>query len=576
MATNQVPMVPTLPGKTPRHGWDASLGALLLVVAGLLPATAPAQYWDPAALAADPRTATAPIAPRLTGLGPLLHPIDSTDSDASREFFRQGMNLVYAYNHGEALRSFKEAARLDPGNPMAWWGQALALGPNLNLPMQPEAIAPAFAAVREARRLAGRAEPVERALIEALAERYSADPGADRAALDARYAEALGRVMAEYPDHLGVATLYADALMNRSPWNYWTPDGQPREHTSTVLATLQSVLARNPDHIGALHLYIHAVEAQDPDRGAAAADRLRPLTPGAGHLVHMPAHIYMQVGRYADAYAVNVEAAAADAAYLAQCRAQGIYPLLYFPHNEHFKVWAALFEGRSATALADARQMAAHVPHEPTVFGLAEVFAQQPLYVLARFGRWDDVLREPAPRAESRLATALWHYARGLAYRFKGDRRAAERELKALRAIRAEPGLAEAYTAFSPTTVLIDIAGEILAGEIALARGRSAEGIAHLDRAVRLQDGLTYNEPPDWFFPVRHYLGAALLDAGLAREAEAVYWQDLAKNRENGYALLGLGQALAAQGRDAEAADLRARYARAFARADVQLGSSRY
>lgn len=574
MATKQVPMVQNLPGRSERLRRTPSLAALLLT--GLLPITVPAQYWDPAALAADPRTATTPIAPRLAGLGPLLHPIDSTDSDASREFFRQGMNLVYAYNHGEALRSFKEAARLDPGNPMAWWGQALALGPNLNLPMQPEAVAPAYAAIREAVRLAGRAEPVERALIEGLAERYSPHPDADRVTLDGRYAEALRRILGEYPEHLGVATLYADALMNLSPWNYWTPDGQPREHTTEVLTTLESVLARNPDHIGALHLYIHAVEARDPDRGVAAADRLRPLAPGAGHLVHMPAHIYMQVGRYADAYAVNVEAASADAAYLAQCKAQGIYPLLYFPHNEHFKVWAAMFEGRSAVALQDARQMASHVGHDPEVFGLAEVFAQQPLYVLARFGRWDDVLREPSPRPEARLSTALWHYARGLAYRFKGDGRAAERELKAVRAIRGEPGLAEAYTAFSPTTVLIDIAGEILAGEIALSRGRKTEGIAHLDRAVRLQDGLTYNEPPDWFFPVRHYLGAALLEAGLPREAEAVYWQDLTKNRENGYALFGLGQALAAQGRDAEAAELRARYATAFARADAQLTSSRY
>jgi hypothetical protein len=535
-----------------------------------------AQYWDPAALAADPLAATAPIAPTLTGLGPLQHPIDSTSNASSRAFFRQGMNLVYAFNHGEALRSFKESARLDPGNPMAWWGQALALGPNLNLPMQPEAIAPAAAAIARARELAGRAEPVERALIEALAERYSADPDADRATLDARYAEALGRVAAEYPDHLGAATLSADALMNTAPWNYWTRDGQPREHTGRILATLESVVARNPDHIGALHLYIHAVEAQDPDRAVAAADRLRFLAPGAGHLVHMPAHIYMQVGRYADAYAVNVEAAAADAAYLAQCRAQGIYPLLYFPHNEHFKVWAAMFQGRSAVALADARQMAAHVHQEPGVFGLAEVFAQQPLYVLARFGRWDEVLREPAPPASARLMTALWHYTRGLAYRYQGNRRAAERELQALRAIRAEPALAEAYTAFSPTLVLIEIADSILAGEIALLRGRTDEGLASLARAVQLQDGLAYNEPPDWFFPVRHYLGAALLDAGFAREAESVYWQDLRQNRENGYALYGLSQALRAQGRDAEAADLQARYARAFAAADVQLTSSRY
>lgn len=567
--------MPTLHRSTtpaPGRARRAGLAATLLLAA--LPAAA--QYWDPAALAADPRTATAPLAPQLTGLGPLTHPIESTDNAASRAFFAQGMNLVYAYNHAEALRAFKESARLDPGNPLAWWGQALALGPNLNLPMQPEAVAPAAAAIARARELAWRADPVERALIDALADRYSADPAADRAALDARYAEVMGRVVREYPEHLGAATLYADALMNVSPWNYWTADGLPRPATPTIAATLESVLARRPDHIGALHLYIHLFEARDPDRAVAAADRLRGLAPTAGHLVHMPAHIYMQVGRYADAYAVNVEAAAADEAYLAQCRAQGIYPLLYFPHNEHFKVWAAMFEGRSAVALADARAMAAHVHPEPTVFGLAEVFAQQPLYVLVRFGRWDAVLAEPAPPAGQRLATALWHYARGLAYRFGGEPRAARRELAALTAIRAEPALAEQYTAFTPTLRLIDIATEILAGEIALAGGRQDEGLARLARAVALQDGLTYNEPPDWFFPVRHYLGAALLDAGYAREAEAVYWQDLRQNRGNGYALFGLAAALAAQGRDAEAAAARERQAQAFGRADVVLTSSRF
>jgi tetratricopeptide (TPR) repeat protein len=284
----------------------------------------------------------------------------------------------------------------------------------------------------------------------------------------------------------------------------------------------------------------------------------------------------MQVGRYADAYALNEAAAAADAGYLEQCRTQGIYPLLYFPHNEHFKVWAAMFEGRSAVALADARHMAGHVPEQPAVFGLNEVFRQQPLYVLARFGRWDAVLAEPAPPASLRLMTALWHYARGLAHRFQGDRRAAERELKALRAIGADPALAEQYTAFAPTTRLIEIAGEILAGEIALARDRTDEGIARLGRAVQLQDGLLYNEPPDWFFPVRHYLGAALLDAGHAREAEQVYWEDLRRNRENGYALSGLAAALRAQGRDAESAEMTARFQKAFARADVTLTSSRY
>lgn len=551
-------------------------GLLLVTVAGLCSPAAMAQFWDPRALEGDPVTAKAPLAPRLTGLGPLTHPITSTRNAESQAFFTQGMNLVYAYNHPEAVRAFKESARLDPENPMAWWGQALALGPNLNLPMQPEAVAPAYAASRKALALKARAGGVERALIEALAARYSDDPEADRAALDRAWADALAKVVVEYPEHTGVATLYADALMNLSPWNYWTPDREPREHTATILRTLEAVMAKVPDHPGALHLYIHALEAVDPARAEPAADRLTRLTPGAGHLLHMPTHIYMWRGRYQETYQLNAEAIAADEGYLAQCRAQGIYPLLYYPHNIHFMVWAAMFEGRSATALADARKIAGHSHLETELFGLPELFEQQPLYVLARFGRWNDVLNEPRPPAEARLMNALWHYARGLAYRHSADFRGAEGELKALRQIAAEPELAEKYTAFAPTLTLIRIAEEILAGEIAAGEKRYGEAISRLERAVRLQDGAAYNEPPEWFFPVRHYLGAVLLEAGLPGEAETVYWQDLRQNRENGYALLGLHQALKAQGRDGEAAAIKARLDKSWARADVQLASSRY
>lgn len=542
----------------------------------LFAATADAQFWDPRALAGDPATAKEPLAPKLSGLGNLAHPITTTANAGSQEFFAQGMNLLYAFNHPEAVRAFREAARLDRDNAMAWWGQALALGPNINLPMQPEAVAPAWDSVRKAMALKARGSPLEQALIDALATRYSDKPDADRATLDRAYADAMAKVAAANPKHAGVNTLYADALMNTSPWNYWTPDGQPRADTATIVRTLESVLADNPDHAGALHLYIHAVEARDPARAEAAADRLRPLMPSAGHLVHMPSHIYMQVGRYADAYAVNVEASLADESYLAQCRSQGIYPLLYYPHNVHFRVWAAMFEGRSAVALMDARKVAKHSHPEPDVFGLPEVFELQPLFVLARFGRWDDVLKEPQPPREARLMNALWHYARGLAWRHRDDMARAGDELSSLLAIAEEPGLADKYTAFSPTIRLINIAGLILAGEIDAAEERYDQGVGQLERAVLLQDGLMYNEPPDWFFPVRHYLGAVLLEAGHAPEAETVYWQDLARNRENGYALFGLQKALEAQGRKGEAAALAERQRKAFARADVVLTSSRY
>jgi len=541
-----------------------------------LSTTADAQFWDPRALDGDPATATAPLAPKLTGLGKLAHPITTTHNPESQAFFAQGMNLLYGFNHPEAVRAFRESARLDPDNAMAWWGQALALGPNLNLPMQPEAIAPAWASMQKALTLRDRGSPVERALIEALAVRYSSDPKTDRAMLDRAYADAMAKVAAAHPEQLGVATLYADALMNTSPWNYWTPDGQPRADTPIIIHTLESVLAANPEHPGALHLYIHAVEARDPGQAEGAADRLRPLMPGAGHLVHMPSHVYMQVGRYADAYAVNVDAARADENYLTQCRAQGIYPLLYYPHNLHFQVWAATFEGRSAVALADARKLAGHSHLEPEVFGLPELFELQPLFVLARFGKWDEVLKEPQPPAPARLMNALWHYARGLAYQHQGKSPLAGGELKALRAIAAEPGLKDKYTAFAPTLRLITIAEQILAAEIAAGNRRFDEAIARLQRAVLLQDGLMYNEPPDWYFPVRHYLGAVLLEAGLPQEAEAVYWQDLALYRENGFSLLGLQKALEAQGRTGEAAGFAERQRKAFARADVQLTSSRY
>ena len=553
-----------------------ALSFLIGSVASLAATPVQAQFWDPRALDGDTATATAPLAPRLTGLGNRTYPITTTRNPESQAFFDQGMNLLYAFNHPEAVRSFRESARLDPDNAMAWWGQALALGPNLNLPMQPDAIAPTWASLQKALTLRDRGSPLERALIDALAVRYSSDAKTDRATLDRAYADAMAKVAANYPEDPGAGNLYADALMNTSPWNYWTPDGQPRADTPIILRTLESVLAANPEHPGALHLYIHAVEAKNPEQAESAADRLRPLMPGAGHLVHMPSHVYMRVGRYADAYAVNVDAARADESYLTQCRAQGVYPLLYYPHNVHFQVWAAMFEGRSAVALADARKLAGHSHLDPDVFGLPEVFELQPLFVLVRFGQWAEVLKEPQPPTQARLMNALWHYARGLAFQHKGNPALAGKELAVLRAIAQEPELKDKYTAFAPTTRLMTIAEQVLAAEIAAGGKRYDEAIARLQRAALLQDGLLYNEPPDWYFPIRHYLGAVLLEAGLPQEAEAVYWQDLALYRENGYSLLGLQKALEAQGRAGEAAAFAERQRKAFARADVQLTSSRF
>jgi tetratricopeptide (TPR) repeat protein len=550
----------------------------LFVVLLFLSISAPAsaQYWDTRALEGDPARAKKPLAPKLEGLGTAQHPVTTTQNPASQAFFTQGVNLVYAFNHPEAVRAFKEAARLDPNNAMAYWGWALALGPNLNLPMQPDAVPGAWTASRKALSLKSRASPVEQAMIDAVAVRYSNDPNADRAALDKAYAEAMGKVAAQFPDHLGAATLYADALMNVSAWNYWTRDGRPREYTPTIVKTLESVLAQNPNHAGALHLYIHAVEAVNADKAEAGADRLINLMPAAGHLVHMPSHIYMQVGRYADAYETNVRATQADESYLTQCRAQGIVPLLYYPHNMHFQVWAAMFQGRSATALADARKIAKHTHLQPEVFGLPEHFDNQPMYVLVRFGRWSDVLNEPQPPKSAPFMNAIWHYGRGLAYQHTGKPADAKKELAALRAIAADPALEPKTMAFSSLPVLLTIADNILAAEIDAGEKNYDQAIARLERAVHLQDGLLYNEPPDWYFPARHILGAVLLEAGYPAEAETVYWQDLARQRENGYALFGLMKAQEAQGKTAEAAAVKARFDRAWAQADTRLTSSRF
>jgi tetratricopeptide (TPR) repeat protein len=532
---------------------------------------------DPLALMADPERAGRPIAPLLAGLGDQHHPI-TTGSAAAQRFFDQGLRLEYAFNHQEALRAFKEAARLDPDAPMAYWGWALVLGPNLNLPMKPEVVPQAWQAIQKAMALRHRASARERAYIEALSARYAPDAKAERAPLDQAYAEAMKRVHEANPDDTDAATLYASALMNMSPWNYWNRDGRPRANTPAVLAALDRALLRDAGHEGALHYKIHALEAVDPDAALSAADGLRGLAPAAGHLVHMPSHIYMQVGRYADAYDVNRLAAEADEGYLTACRRQGIYPLTYYPHNLHFLVWAAIMQGRRDEALAAARKVAAQVP--PSLrddnWALYQTLLSQPLYVLARFGQWEAIQAEPSPDENVRFHRGMWHWARGLAYVHTGRAPEARAELAALARIQEDPRTPEVLVGMSNAAILLDIAREVLQGELAVGERRFDEGIGHLDRAVRLEESLHYGEPPDWYYPTRHNLGAALLAAGRAKEAEVVYGQDLRRYRDNGFALIGLSQALAAQGRKEEAAEAERRYVTAWAQATAPLQSSRY
>ncbi len=532
---------------------------------------------DARALEEDPASAEGPIAPVLKGLGDHHHPV-TTRSERTQMFFDQGLRLTYGFNHQEALRAFKEAARLDPDCAMAYWGWALVLGPNLNLVMQPEVVPQAYEAIRRALSLKKNVTERERDYIEALAKRYTDDPKADRTRLDEAYAAAMRKLHAKYPEDDDAATLYAAALMNLSPWNYWTKDGRPRENTPAVLATLEAVIERNPKHAGALHYYIHAVEAVRPEQGEAIADLLRGLTPGAGHLVHMPSHIYMRVGRYADSFEVNTLAAKADEGYITQCRAQGIYPLNYYPHNVHFLAWAAIMDGRSAEALAASRKVASKVPedYDGDVWALYQTFRSMPLYTMVRFGMWDRILKEPRPDERALFWTAMWHYARGMAYARTGKPMQARGELGAVEAIRDDPAIAGLMIGFNNAKPVLSIAASVLAGEIASAQGRHDEAVRHLDRAVRLEDGLTYAEPPDWYYPVRHTLGAVLLEAGRADEAEVVYWEDLRQNRDNGYALYGLWRSLEAQGRSEEAAEIRKRFRAAWSRADVKLAASRF
>jgi hypothetical protein len=516
------------------------------------------------------------LAPRLQKLGAHRFKV-TTASKAAQAFVDQGVNLAYGFNHAEAARAFREAARLDPGCAMAYWGEALVLGPNINAPMTPDDEPKAFELAQKAVSLKGKASARERGYIEALAQRYSGK-AEDREQRDRAYAEAMRALARRHPEDLDAATLFAESLMDLRPWNYWSPDGTPYPETPEIVATLESVLKRNPAHPGANHYYIHAVEAtRNPERAEAAADRLLKLMPGAGHMVHMPGHIYMRVGRYADASAVNEQATLVDEDYIAQCRAQGLYPLAYYPHNIHFLWAAATMEGRSQVAIDAARKVAARVDDAKLdELPLLAGFRVVPYYALARFGQWEELLREPAPPEKHLYLKGTWHYVRGLAFAATGRLADAEVELAMVRRIAADPALD--FTLFSPNkaAAIFAIAPEALAAELAARRKQYDEAIAHAAGAVRLEDGLVYTEPAEWHYPARQLLAALLLEAGRAREAETVYWEDLKRNPLNGWSLYGLAQAQRAQGREADAKATEERFGKAWGKADVKLAASRF
>jgi tetratricopeptide (TPR) repeat protein len=537
------------------------------------------------AAAATPPPVLPTIAPvgasLLDGLGDHRMSITTAQPEAQR-WFDQALMLTYGFNHDAAERSFLRALEKDPECAMCWWGAALVLGPHVNAAMDPAQNPAAWERLQAARTLAGQASAREQAYIEALSARYAQNPPEDRRSLDEAYAAAMAKLVSRYPDDLDAAALHAEALMNLQPWDFWDGEGQPKGNTSEIVSRLEAILARNDAHPGALHLYIHAVEASpEPERGAAAADRLRGLIPGSGHLVHMPAHIYARVGRWHDAALVNQDAILADDLYLATCRpVPGVYPLGYVPHNHHFLWFAATMAGERATALAAAQTTGqrtddAELMRMPGMEALQQ-FSLTPLFAKVRFGLWEEVAALPRPAEDLPFQVAIWHYAQGLAALRQQRLEDAGQHYEGLLAARADPRISTLlmWDRYSLQQG-VQVAERVLAGELAAARGEAEAAVVALQEAVALEDAIPYDEPPLWYQPVRQTLGAVLLEQGKAGDAEAVYREELRRNPENGWSLFGLHKALVAQDKAEAAAEVQARFEQAWAHADFVLTASR-
>lgn len=520
----------------------------------------------PAAVA-KPAAAAMPLYP---GLGPVHHRV-TTAAPLAQKYFDQGLAFTYGFNHDEAERSFEQAAQIDPKMAMAYWGIALVLGPNYNLPGDAARGKKAYDAVGRARALEPGASPEERDLIDALARRYGANGGGSNAR-DQDYANAMRTVAHKYPNDLDAQTLFAESLMDLHPWRLWSLDGKPGPDTLEIVTTLETVLKKDPNHLGANHYYIHAVEASpDPARAMASAERLGALAPAAGHLVHMPAHIYIRTGRFHASSVVNAKAIKADQAFFARSKEGGVYPLMYYTHNIHFLCYSEMIEGRERDALSSARLLETKVPlDEVRAMPMAEFLVPMPYLVEARFGLWDEILKEPQPPRDLPFTSAMWHYARGLAFSAKGKRGEAASEQKQLEAIAAAMSPDRPLGTSNRAKNVSEVAVTVLAGEIASARRDHKGAVAKLTEAVRLQDALVYEEPPMWYFPVRESLGAQLLAMGRTQEAEAVYREDLRINPGNPRSLYGLAQCLSAEGKTADAAKVREQFRKAWRFADSQ------
>jgi tetratricopeptide (TPR) repeat protein len=522
------------------------------------------------ALADHDKDRPAKPATLMPGLGTHRHPV-ATESAEAQRFFDQGLTLLYAFNHDEAARSFARAAEFDVNLAMAYWGLALVQGPNYNLDADDQRWKAAHAALEKALKLADKAPEPERDYIRALAKRYAPDPKADRQQLAVAYKEAMSELSRKYPDDLDAATLHAESAMNLRPWKLWTPDGNPAEGTEAILAVLESVLRRNPNHPGAKHYYIHAIEASPhPERGLACARRLETLIPGAGHLVHMPAHIYMRVGDYAAAARSNEQAIAADLAYINKYEVKGVYPMMYYPHNIHFLAAARCFQGRGADAQKAADLLAGSVgPHVEDMPMLEGFLLMQPM-VLVRFNRWEDVLTAKLPNDKRPLTRAAWHFARASAYLAQGKADEADRErgqfLDRKKSLPKEAKVSDWNTAQS----VLGIAELVLDARFALARNERPKALDLLRQAVQMEDALHYGEPPDWMLPVRETLGAVLLLGGDAAEAEKVFRAGLLQYPRSGRCLFGLRESLHLQKNEYAARQIDLEFEAAWRSADTK------
>jgi len=520
--------------------------------------------WFSSALLAQDHSAHGPAKTAIltSGLGDLHHPVSTRNAEAQR-FFDQGLRLIYAFNHEEAARSFGRATELDPHLAIAYWGIAEAVGPNYNDPASDDRFRQAHEAMQKAVELSAQASPSEKAYIQAMALRFPADITADRRKAAEGYHDAMRELVKKFPDDLDAATLFAESGMNLHPWGLWHPDGTPEAGTREIQETLESVLRRDPSHMGAIHYYIHTVEASpNPEYALAGANKLASLAPAAGHLVHMPAHIYIRTGEYEAAILTNQEAAAADQAYIKASGAQGIYPMMYYSHNLHFIAACASMNGSYPEAKKNAEMLAKHVgPHVKDMPPI-EGFMTVPMAVNVRFHHWDEILKTPQPDAAMKITTVFWHFSRGMALAATGKADDAEMELKVVTeaAASTSPDVVFAMPANNKAKDIMKIARDVLGAKIAMARKDTAGAIARLTEAVATQDSLKYGEPPDWFFPVRESLGAALLINGDATGAERVFRADLYRNPRNPRSLFGLATALKAQGKDYDAGFVQSQY----------------